>query len=76
MKAYVGIYHTGVCALVVGNSIIEADIEIIKNIEIAIAADLFLAISIFLFSPLFCELSSERFLFINFCKLRLLLKIN
>jgi hypothetical protein len=50
MKAYVGMFNAGECALAFGISIVEADIESIKNIAIAIAAVLFLAICIFLFS--------------------------
>jgi hypothetical protein len=54
MKAYVGIFHAGVCALVVGASIGEAAIESIKNIEIAIVAILFLANFMYFSSPIFC----------------------
>jgi hypothetical protein len=49
-KEYVGICHAGVCALI---SVIEAPIEIAMSIAIVIAAVLFLAIRIFLFSPKF-----------------------
>jgi hypothetical protein len=45
------IVHGGECALVVGISIIEAAIESIKNIAIAIAAVLFLANFMFFYSP-------------------------
>jgi hypothetical protein len=40
-----------VCALALGISIREADIENVKNIAIAIAAVLFLPICIFFLSP-------------------------
>jgi hypothetical protein len=39
MKAYVGIFHTGVCALAGGIiSVIEAPIDIVNNATIRIAA--------------------------------------
>jgi hypothetical protein len=44
MYAWSVIVHAGVCALAVGISIIEADIESIRNIAIAIAAILFFSI--------------------------------
>ncbi len=44
------ICHGGVCALVVGKSVSEADIESIKNIEIVIAAILFFNVFILVFS--------------------------
>jgi hypothetical protein len=57
MWANVGMFHgvvppevaPGPCALVVGISIIEADIESIKSIAIAIAVVLFFSFCIFLF---------------------------
>jgi hypothetical protein len=42
MKANVGMFHAGVCALAFGTSRVEAPIEIVKNIAIAIAVVLFL----------------------------------
>jgi hypothetical protein len=48
MKAYVGIVHEGVCALVLGSSIVEANIEITKNIAIKTDAVLLLELFIFL----------------------------
>jgi hypothetical protein len=47
MYARSSIVHGGVCALAIGNSIIEAVIENVKSIVIAIAKVLFLAIFIF-----------------------------
>jgi hypothetical protein len=47
MKEYVGYGLAAVCALALGNSIIEADIEIMKSIEIRIAIALFFSICIF-----------------------------
>jgi hypothetical protein len=50
MYAQVGMLYGGVCALALGNSIVEADIESVKRIAIVIAAVLFLAIFILFFS--------------------------
>jgi hypothetical protein len=50
-KLNVGICHAGVCALAVGTSIIEADIESIKNKAIEIVAILFLANFMYFYSP-------------------------
>jgi hypothetical protein len=64
MKEYVGTFHPGVCALALGISAIEAVIDNAKNIAIAIAKVLLLAIFIFL-SPLilFCVEKKHRNLF-------------
>jgi hypothetical protein len=51
-KENVGIFNGGECALVNGISIVEADIESIKNIAITNVVVFFLEICIFLFLPL------------------------
>jgi hypothetical protein len=53
-------FHAGVCALALGNSIIEADIESIKNIAITIVTILFLAICIFIFLQFLFLLSKKH----------------
>ena len=50
-KENVGIFNGGECALVNGISIVEADIESIKNIAITNVVVFFLEICIFLFLP-------------------------
>jgi hypothetical protein len=51
-RAYVGIVHPGVCALVWGIRIIDAPIEVINNIANKMANFLFLVFDIFSISLL------------------------
>jgi hypothetical protein len=72
----VAICHGGVCALAVGTSIIEADIESVKNIAIAIAIVLFLANFMYFYSPFFDEIKVVISSLIKFVPKLLIIEYN